>query len=719
MQNTFFINHIFNENLQIHLNFSDIFLSNQSYIFQNTNKIKNVLEITNYTETNNFEITYRTSLDGNDWTQWLSIENIITQYQNDFYLQLKIINTSVQDLTLSHFEITGKRKIDEFFQSIEILNVPVVLKNSDIYKVFKLTDYEVFLESGDIADLSIKIRYTQTQGRQWSQWFDLNNENLKQLKISKIKFCQFEFMFINSGQNLIKIYDVELIGEFTNVTAKYKTISRFGLKTQCNPLLNENADECTVNSQSETPWNSDIDNCGQCKDKKVQSLNDRNIWTGMIKLQEKMNEYVNDRNSWSVTYLLTDADGKGIDHILHEQQIHNVIEMKDIKVIVPDNQFPVDNIMFDHLNFDLIQSFEVHILITHFKDTFGVEFRPGKRDVLYFCDTNQLWEVEQVFPHRGFMNASFYHRVLLKKYSDNKSRQFANTDQGQKAKDFTDVLAKHTSLDALFFGDNTNDIKQMTKDNNQVNNPSQQYTQNTITSVRNKIHSNVNIIDNEIWNASLMISDTQYELPLKSKGLKLIEYNYLDQSISIAENRAISALFKTSKYDPTHDYTILSNYDFTLSLGYKLTMFNGVLTFTWNQNNYSIPVAQLIEDDVWYFFMINYDQQQKECEIAIYSRMSEDGIVLNSSKLKLITKNKFIIIPEQIEHTESIFIGGVDTNNIVGNRNKWYLTNIRIYNQIINNRHIVLNEKTVSDAHLTVLVDNAEKDINLPSYGNL
>lgn len=736
MISNFYINHIFESNLElgwtIENPLDDV---DNEIILQHSQSILNIESINEFIiniDTTDLIIEYRYSNDSTVWSSWSDINGIINNYtQLNIWFQIKITYTGSNSISIPEIQLLGTRKIDPIFEPSELLpGQPVIFTNQDTYKVFSLEDFEIFLGSGSIDDLEIKIRYTQTQGRHWSEWVPLNRENLQNLKIEKIKFCNFEFAFLNKSNQPINLFDLELIGEFQNITADYKTIARFGLKTQCNPITNPDgpcsggdinacSNNCIPNSQAITPWNPDVDNCTSCVND-VQNLNDRNFWTGMISLQEKLNEYTNARNSWPVTYLLTDPDRKGIDHILHEQQIHNVIAMKDIKVIVPDNQFPTDNVMFSHLNFDLIQSFEVHILITHFKNLFGVEFRPSKRDVLYFCDLNQLWEVEQVFPQRGLMNASFYHRVLLKKYNNNKSRQYANTSDGQSANIFIDNLAKHTSLDQLFFGDNQNDIKQNTKDNNPaIPNPSQQYTQNTMKTIRKTIDAKVNIITDEIWNASLTVSDTQYELPIKSKGKKLIEYYPTDHTISIADNRAISMWFKSGDYNPTYDYTLLSNYDYTNNTGYKLSLFNGSLSFTWNQNTYNLPVAQHIQNDKWYVFMVNYNQVQSECEIAVYSRLSEDGRTLTSSKLVLVAKNKFNLNPESINHNESIFIGGTNTFDTIGNQNKWYLTNIRIYNQIINDRHIVLNENIVSDAHLTVLVDNAEKDLNLPDYGNL
>jgi hypothetical protein len=78
--------------------------------------------------------------------------------------------------------------------------------------------------------------------------------NLQSLKFDTIKFCNFQFTFIKKNTNNVEIYDLELEGEFVNVTANYKTMAKFGLKTQCNPLIaNVNDGCCDACSTCETP----------------------------------------------------------------------------------------------------------------------------------------------------------------------------------------------------------------------------------------------------------------------------------------------------------------------------------------------------------------------------------------------------------------------------------------------------------------------------------
>lgn len=431
MTSNFSINRIFEENMQINFSINaGIFTTpGQTYVIQHFAAIQNLANLTSWnhvvlnSDANNyFTVDYRWSFDTLAWTPWIVMPNDFNNFLNpntNANIWLQIRYTYVTDLTLSaelkEVNIEGTRKIAEIFQPIVLQdNNPVIYTNQDTYKVFSLQDYKIYLSAGNLADLQVNFRFTQTQGRIWSPWTPLTKENLVATRVERLKFCNFQFAFMNTGQGALGIYDLELIGEFQNITANYKTIAKLGLKSQCNPLAIKPAptgpcdtdcekgisttgtsccDDCMAGSESITPWNSDIDSCSVCDDSAFVQINDRSLWANQIKLYAELNNFIAKTNSWKCTYLLTDPDGKGIDHVLHEQQIHNVISMKDINIMIPDNQFPVDNMNFAGLDLDLIQSFEIHILKDMFKSTFGVEFRPGRRDVVYICDINQLWEI--------------------------------------------------------------------------------------------------------------------------------------------------------------------------------------------------------------------------------------------------------------------------------------------------------------------------------------
>lgn len=740
----------------------------QYFIMQHAVANQNIITLNNYSDlidgtidgTNYFTKEIRWSFDGINWTTFTSLISTNNQIVG-FPINNTNLNTWIHikytwntDLItpkiaiLKEVELIGKRKVDSIFEPIVIKSNPLVFTNTDTYKVFSMQDFKVYSVNNDNTGINIQFRYTQSQGRQWSEWMRLTVDNLISIKFDPIKFCNFQFGFQNTTSSPWSLYDLELIGEFQNITAAYATTSRLGLKSQCNPLLttlpptgpcdpnctsslvsgsntclgNDGKSCCAACSESDTPWSLYSEDCGiGSNTDKLYKKNSRKNYGKLPELNNYLNNTISVMNGWTVNYYLTDPDKKGSDVILHEYQLYNVLQMKDINVLVPGNNFPTADITLSSLDLDLIQTFEIHIVKDQFKKIFGVEFRPGSRDIIYFCDMNQLWEVDQMIPVRKAFNTETYWRVRLMKYNDRASRKFNNT--GDKA--LVDALTKHTSLDSLFGIQQDAEIQRVSKNANvKIDNMSQQYSHQSSLTFIELIDSSVQYTTDIIYNSSLTLSESQYKLPLTSKGKKLITYKHKDRSVKKGDNRAISMWFNTEKYNPVWDYSLLSNFDYTLQKGYKLDLVNNSLNFQFNTNIYQLPLNNLLEPNVWYCIFVNLYQVQEELELVIYKRQNEDGLHSIDSKLVQVVKMIWQITPDSFSHIEDIFIGGVDlqTNNSTGVANFWSLTNIRIYNQQIakNKRNIVLNEKVVKDSHLTLLVDNADNPNNFnQNYGNI
>lgn len=721
-----------------------------NYILTHLDPISNIKNITNidYTlkpgyELNDIEFEYRYSTDGINFTQWNTLDNLIDDISNlpNIWINVNIIistDTNIDyEFPIDTIYITGERYIDSIFEATTINpNELRVFTAQDTYKVFNTTDFEVFLQSGNIDDLDIYFRYTQNQGRNWTEWLKLTDYNLKRQQYIRIKFTDFQFGFTNHGTQPIKLYDLELIGDFQNVTGNYARLGRYGLKTQCNTTVNtgecvcDDDDEviqeisCAPCSNGFTPWNQGL-NSESCNGNNVQNVNDINTMMPIVNLQQQMNEYIEARNGWEFDYYYTDPDKKGIDTILNENQLQNVIMKRKTKVIVPDNQFPADTITFSGFGMDLIVSFEVHIMRSTFKNIFGVEAKPRKGDYMYLCSTNLLYEVEQVIDKKDTMNATFYWRVILKKYEEKASRKFAKTVDGDEAKFSTDSLVKYTTLDNLFSDANAvelaeNNLEINTHMDNSISN-SQQATDavdGTLT-IYKSFDKKLEWNDETIWNSSIRVSETQYKIPLKSKNKKMVIYNYKDNNIDYINNRAISMWFKTEEYSPTFDYTLLSNYDYQNNLGYKVNLFDGALILMINNDTYSLPVN--VEENTWYAFYIGMNQSKSELELAVYKRQHEDGKTLSNNNLIRVNARTLPFNIFKFNHNENIFIGGTDTFNINNNRNFYYLTNIAIWTEPIvkAKRSDVLSQHKFTDGHLIKLADEALKPLTLPFYGNI
>ena len=99
----------------------------------------------------------------------------------------------------------------------------ILVKPPYIYKVFKINDVEIISSTG-YTDTEILYRFSQDNSRTWSEWEPLTGPNLSTRRITPVRFFQIQYSVTNNSSSTIKIQDINIIGNFQNVTLDYKKI---------------------------------------------------------------------------------------------------------------------------------------------------------------------------------------------------------------------------------------------------------------------------------------------------------------------------------------------------------------------------------------------------------------------------------------------------------------------------------------------------------------
>jgi len=172
------------------------------------------------------------------------------------------------------------------------------------------------------------------------------------------------------------------------------------------------------------------------------------------------------------------------------------------KIMVPDNEFPDDNINYMLHDMGYEEPFEIHIVKENFEEIFGVGAVPQSRDVIHFSFMpSKLYEIRSVSPHRDFMMQIAYWKVDLMKYRS-KSDSYASDDVNEILDDIT-----KDSYEA--FGE------EFKKEAEKITKP-QQYDRLVGSNLRDPIRKYVNkelkIYSQKIENHSTVISETHYDL---------------------------------------------------------------------------------------------------------------------------------------------------------------------------------------------------------------
>ena len=705
---------------------------------QNVDTLKTFsFDYTGQTETRYLEVYYRISRDQHNYSVWLPItDNVlslrpdsISFYNNEaritnfppfsskdtMYLDLKFVRagtSTIGTIKLLEYELRGQldRNISDGLSEVSIQTTedPIVIKPPFIYKVFRIDDIEIISDSTIDVDFTVKYRFSQDYGRTVSEWEFLTTDNIKSVRISPIRFFQIEYLIevINAP---VTVYDINLIGDFQNVSLDYFKTNLFGIREDCNCLkLGIVNDPSTFPDtypgiEIKTLPDQSSSTLPQLTEQDKESLFKPYQLQEATNLLDKMSNDANTIFGHEVVYFLTDPDKKGIDYTFHEYQLYNYIKECILKVSVENNQFPENNGAINQFDLSLFDSFEIHIPKKLFKESFGADKRPSKEDFLWFCEINKMFTVEHSQAFRGFNNNAIYYKLMLKKYN-----QKANVIGANKTiSDKLSSLTRNSTIDELFGLENQQDKKSVANQD--------QFRTLTQDPVRSIISAQ--IIREYEYNAENIISMNHYDLSsvdfTATTSNDAVIYENFKTFFETGTNLSFMCWFNINNYTFNDRYQLFNYYDEVNQLGFKVLITGDVASVYWNNQIYTMDLTNSLEEEVWYSFLVNINQRQKNITHYIYKRDvddEEDAEQLRSTILRQVYQKSQDMTPDsfRLENISATIQSG-----------DLKLTNIRMFSDVIPDSEInkILNQNILrDDTKFLIIGDNANKQLVLPNY---
>jgi hypothetical protein len=371
--------------------------------------------------------------------------------------------------------------------------------------------------------------------------------------------------------------------------------------------------------------------------------------------------------------------------------------------------------MLKLLYLSLFDSFEVHITKESFKSVFGVQRRPSKEDLLYFCDINRMFIVDHAQQFRNFNNAAVYYKVVLKKY--NKS---ANVLAGNKSvEDRIKELTKNSTIDELFGVENSQDKNAV------ANKPQQQ----TLTRDPIRLEYKSDIIKELIENSTTVVSKQHYDFSsllyngftVATQSVSAVKYKSVDSILKVSDNIGYFMWFNINNYIQDEVYNLFTNYDGNNNLGWKINLKNDNIRLDINTDSYTFSFtgatnsATDIYENIWYCYVINIDQRNRKLDQWIYKRNVEldsedDAKLLSSTVLERVFTNTQDYTPVDFQ------LVGIDSLIYASDMK---VTNIRLFSEVIpvTEHNKILNQYIIADdSKYLVFADNASTKIVLPYF---
>lgn len=705
--------------------------------------LQNVKQITNFkydtlglTDTRFLKQYYRISRDNVAWTEWYDLKKSIDNFpvvdtKDPLYLDIKWVRTgssTVGAIRILEYSINGTLERSMFESAgdgVSTINLApgesTIWKAPFIYKVFGITDMEI-IAPGDITGVDIKYRYSQDNSRTWSNWEPFTSANITTVRINPIRFFQIEYSITNNTQVTKSIQDINLIGDFQNVSKDYFKTNLYGIRECCmsNMTGYTDANGNFIPADNTSGSGGGISGSGGSCDTtgsgstlpQMNSQDKANLFnpyqqnTAMT-LLNKLSADAEQVFGHKVIYFVTDPDKKGQDHTMHEYQLYNVVCEGNIKVAVDGNNFPDSQIVMNQFDLSLFESMTVHITKAQFKEIFGPQRRPSKEDFLYFCDVNRMFQVDHAQQFRNFNNSAIYYKLILKKYTQKANVKAATQDIQNKLTQLT----KNSTINELFGIENNQDKASIAN--------KEQFAPLTKDPIRLEYTAT---IDKElIENSSTIVSKAHYDLSSVAYQQVAVKYKNFDPVLKVSDNIGYQIWFKINNYITNEIYNFMTYYDSANSLGWKVNLVNDSIQVTLNSDIYNYDLLGqpssdniALEEDVWYCYVLNIDQRNRKLEQFVYKRNvddEEDAASLPSTILRKVYSHSQDMTPTTYQ------IEGSVTCEILAS--DMLATNIRMFMETIpaDQHNKICNQYIIrDDSKYLVFADNATTRLYLPKF---
>lgn len=139
-----------------------------------------------------------------------------------------------------------------------------------------------------------------------------------------------------------------------------------------------------------------------------------------LQLQQQLADSVVCMIGIPVFYFRVKPDTNNIDYTFKEYVMHNVVDVKQLKLVVPDGTMPSSNPKFSALDFDWQIDWDVEMGKTEFTTAFGEGEVPKVRDFIYIPMMKRMWKVNTAYDEKndGLMWQSTTWKLSLIKYED-------------------------------------------------------------------------------------------------------------------------------------------------------------------------------------------------------------------------------------------------------------------------------------------------------------
>lgn len=131
-----------------------------------------------------------------------------------------------------------------------------------------------------------------------------------------------------------------------------------------------------------------------------------------------------------IYYFRVSPKAETADYSFKEFVLHDVVDVKQIKLMIPDGTMPSSNPKFSDLDFDWETDWDVEIGKAQFAQAFGDTVFPKQRDFIYIPMMKRMWSVNSAYDEKneGLLWRPTTWKLALVKYNESTNINTENFD---------------------------------------------------------------------------------------------------------------------------------------------------------------------------------------------------------------------------------------------------------------------------------------------------
>ena len=418
--------------------------------------------------------------------------------------------------------------------------------------------------------------------------------------------------------------------------------------------------------------------------------------TKSVKMYKQLVNIVNGIFGHEVTYFRTEPDARTTDVILMEYSLHNVVDKKTIKILVPDNEFPTEAHTYDIFGIELAD-FEIHITAEEFETHFGPGNYPRNKDYMFIPINNKMYEISSIALADEFNRSHSYWKIKLVKYQDR-----GDVIKGQ-FEDDTDVLV--TGIEEIFGERILDEYEKNLK-------PKIYQTMVDIyqDGVRTFVDRSLKIADYALKNRWTVVSKNHYDFTNMTEGDSAVIYD-AQSELKPGNGAAYTSWFAPRfAANSVGSYRLIGDTNST----FEITISNTRLEVQTPQGTLSFFHGITFDPAKWYGYVVNINNEFLQLSVSIYSLDISNNTMLPQNA----TNNLVNEFTQTIALTNELTWSTQAKYELIAN--DMLMTNIRVFDRPIEfEQHSnILNQYVVRDNQFAIIVDNAIPSIGFQKYAN-